>query len=280
MKFTKLRLNGASSVELPLEGVGPLSPYVLKAADGLGPPQLDVAMGRPLSGKGYFQSRRPQLREIVLRIGLQPEWNIGQTPQELRTELYGLLTPKFGYLLGIEIIDGNTTIAVSGGHVRNFEIAPFSKDPEVQITIACDQSYLMGPNFLSQAPSRAVSGNTSSFTVNNPGTAPTGFTASFQFKAAQSGVIRLSDEAVNGESIGVSQNVAIDDVIIFSTTPGDRGIWFKPAASSTATSILGGIEQDSEWIQLHNGDNVLRLNHPNFVWFAGGVTFKPAYWGV
>ncbi len=38
MKFNKIRLLGVTNVDLPIVGADPSGPYVLKSADGLGPP--------------------------------------------------------------------------------------------------------------------------------------------------------------------------------------------------------------------------------------------------
>ena len=281
MTIKRILLHGAKTVTLPLEGVGPLTPYVIKAADGLGPPDIDVSITRTLIGYGHYQRRQAQLRNIVLRIGLQPEWNIGQSPADLRADLYGLLTPKFGQMVGVELVSENDQVfATTEGHLQRLEIAPFSKDPEVQVTIACTYPYLYHPNLLTQSPARTVSGSTSSFTIFNPGTAPSGFIAVMRYLAPATGTQTLSDEDPFGQKFSVTEDFATGDILGIDTRAGKRNVYKILSGTFTPLKILGKMTEDSTWLQLHGGDNVLRLNHPNFEWVGANFQFQPAFWGV
>lgn len=281
MKLTKVRLIGANTIDLPLEGVGPLTPYMLKAADGLGPTEVDVLISRTLLSGGVYQGRRPQLREVTIRIGLQPEWNIGQTAQELRTELYGLLTPRYGEMVKLQIIDGEDVIAETSGHVRRLEIAPFSKDPEVQVVLSCLESYLTGPDDLTFNPTWVDGPTMSSVIIDNPGTAPTGFYAEILFQTNFTGFINLTDAAgLLGERIYVEQDFNIGDTFVVDTREGSRGVWRKRNGFSTLDSILGGMGPNSVWLQLYHGENTLRVNHLGVDWGAAGLKLKPLYWGI
>lgn len=281
MKITKLRLVGANNVDLPLEGVGPLTPYVLKAADGLGPPEVDVSVVSMLATGGYYQGRRPQLRQVILRVGLQPEWNIGQTPQELRSALYGLLTPSLADTLYLQLIDGSTTIAQAECQVSKMEVAAFSKDPEVQITLNCFQPYFEALYYDAQKPTVTGTSDGVVFNVDNDGTAESPFYIAFQFKTPTTAAIRLTDVYRPNQFIEiVNRTFALDDVLIINTRPGSRGVWRQPAGSTARNNILDKLNPDSTWLQLHHGENPLRFSEGLFVWPEDGIRVTPRYWGI
>ena len=281
MKMNKIRLVGAKTVDMPLEGVGPLSPYVLKAVDGLGPVGVDVSIDHSVNGLGHYQGRRPLLRQVVLRVGLQPEWNIGQTPQELRSDLYSLLTPRYGDPVYLYVMENTTTKAFTMGHISKLEISTFSKDPEVQITLDCTMSHLRSYSSTQTSPTPSVFNSVAKFTVNNPGTAPTFFKASFVFNTAKSGTVRLTDDnPYGGQYIAVQKDFGIGDTLVIDTRPATRGVWRKIAGSSTLNNILGSLDSGSTWLTLYSGDNTLYFDDTTFSWGTGSFLFQPEYWGV
>ena len=83
MTMEMIRLIGASSVEFPILGAEASGPFVLKSADGLGPPKVGVRMAKTVLEKAIYLGKSPDLRQIVCLVGLQPNWDVGQTPQEL-----------------------------------------------------------------------------------------------------------------------------------------------------------------------------------------------------
>src|SRR5689334_2316445 len=96
MKIDTLRLVvGPTTVDLPVVGADPSGPFVLKGADGLGPPDIDVVIADMVQEGGVRQKKRASNRQIVALVGLNPDWSTGITPEDLRTVLYELLTPPF-----------------------------------------------------------------------------------------------------------------------------------------------------------------------------------------
>ena len=152
MYFTKVLLTGITPISLPIVGALPSDVYILKSVEGLGPPEVDVSITKTLNAGGVYQGRQPQNREIVLMIGLNPNYKIGQTVSDLRESLYGFLTPGYLDHVVIEIVNGVTTIAKTIGYVKKIEINPFSKDPQVQVTLACLKPYFEAPTILYITP--------------------------------------------------------------------------------------------------------------------------------
>lgn len=288
MKFTKIRLKGPTNVDLPLLGEPIEGKFLLKGIDGLDPVGVDVLS----TGE-----RRPQGREPVFLVGLQPEWEEGQTTEQLRTELYGLLTPRHRSMIRIEVMDGNTVKAYADAQVKQMEAGIFTKDPEVQITFVCQgstKSYLLAPTQIHTQPE--APDTPGFFTINNVGDAPSGFKISIQFIDAvpydagtEVGGVLITDSqlagvltsanADDGEWMWVRRAFAAGERLIIDTRKGQRNVWSVPAASSNQTSRLNDLDEDSVWMNLHSGINDIYVNR-GFVWYENGFSYTPAYWGI
>lgn len=288
MKFTKIRLKGPTNVDLPLLGEPAEGKFLLKGADGLDPVGVDVLS----TGE-----RTPQGREPVFLVGLQPEWEAGQTAEQLRRELYGLLTPRHRSMIKIEFMDSNTVVAYAEGQVKQMEAGIFTQDPEVQITFACQgatRSYLLAPTQIHAKPDTPdVAGY---FTIDNVGDAPSGFKISMQFSAAVSydantdvGGVLITDSQLagvltssnreSGEWMRVKRAFAVGERLIIDTRKGQRNVWSVPSNSSSQTSRLNDLDADSVWMNLHSGVNDIYVDR-GFTWYENGFSYTPAYWGI
>ena len=267
MYFTKIRLNGLTVVDLPIVDAKPSDIYILKNAMGLGPPEVDVSIMNTLNAGGFYQGRRPQPREVVLHVGLNPDYGIYQTVSDLRKSLYGMLTPGAIDNVKIELMNQETSLVYTTGYVTKLEIAPFSQTPEVQITFRCLQQYLFAPAYLYLELE-----STSQPVITNIGTAPAGFHMEVIFSAAVS-EWTLTDSV--GKIMRVQYPFAIGEKLILDTRPGDRGIWKN---AGTVTNIIYALSADSTWHMLHGGDNIFTTSSPGFTW--GDVYYLPQYWGI
>ena len=282
MKMNMLRLIGASTVDLPLLGAEESGPFVLKSAEGLGPPEVNVRLARTVLEKAVFQGKTANLRQIIALVGLQPDWNVGQTAEELRTELYSLLTPRYGQMVRAEVVYDGVVQGYAQGHVSKLEVALFSKDPAVQVTLDCDYGYLLSPTLKVQQPVLGTINGSRTFLVENDGTAPSGFIMGVTLPQGGGTSLVLSDEDPRGQKLqidGISWGAG--DRFVVDTRPGSRGVW-RGTGTGALTSVLNNLNSSvSEWITLYGGDNRLILNVPDLTWLSGyDFTHQPAYWGV
>lgn len=268
MYFTKVQLIGLSTVDLPIVGSQPTDPYILTNADGLGPPEVDVSIKNTLNAGGFYQGRRPQSREVVLRVGLNPDFGVGQTASDLRETLYGMLTPGYLDYITLNVMNEDTVLAFTTGYVKKLEIVPFSADPEVQITIACVEQYLQAPNLLYVEPPLK-----STPVIDNVGTAPAGFQMTIEFTA---NLVTWSLTHVSGAKMAFVYNFLIGDILKIDTRPGSRGIWLTRGL--VTTNIIYALTADSIWFMLHGGENVFTSSSNAFNW--GDVFYRPQFWGV
>ena len=58
MKMNMIRLIGAASVDLPILGADPSGPFVLKSAEGLGPPEINVRLAKTVLEKALYHAKR------------------------------------------------------------------------------------------------------------------------------------------------------------------------------------------------------------------------------
>lgn len=268
MQFTKLKVSGLAPVEFPIVGALPSDPYILKSVDGLGPPEVDVF----ISGRVY-QNRRPQNREIVMLVGLNPDFSVGQTAEELRTTLYELMNPGYQEFVAVYVMDGSTHLAMATGYLKKIEVALFSKDPAVQITIACESPHL--ENYLTIHPDTA-SLSKSNPQIVNAGDAPTGFYMEVIFTGSHSSWTLNSSYAF--KKMQFTHNFASGDKLIINTREGERAIQLDPAGAGGVENLIASLSSDSTWLSLFKGTNSFSTSSTGFNW--GDVYFTPLYWGV
>lgn len=282
MKMDTLRFIGASSVDFPILGADPSGPFVLKGADGLGPPEVTVRMGKTVLEKAPYQGKSPNLRQVIAVVGLQPDWDVGQTAEELRTVLYGLLTPRYNRMVRVEVVSDGIVQGYAQGQVSKMEAAIFTKDPAVQITVDCDYGYFLAPNAVVQEPVQSTVGGIRAFDVENDGTAPSGFKAGFVLMANVGTTLVLSDEDPLGQKFQVDGiNWVSGDRFVIDTRPGSRGVWRGPGGGALVPALANMNGAVSEWIHLYGGDNKLLLNTTAFDWDPEyKFSHQPAYWGV
>lgn len=283
MKMDMLRFIGASSVDFPILGADASGPFVLKGADGLGPVEVTVRMAKTVLEKAIYQGKTPTLRQIIVVVGLQPEWDEGQTAEQLRTILYGLLTPRYGQLVRAEVVHNGVVQGYAQGQVSKMEAALFTKDPAVQITLDCDYGYFLDPNQVTQEPIQSTVGGIRAFTIENEGTAPSGFKMGAILNANLGTQLVLADDNPLGQKFQVDGiNWLAGDRFVIDTRPGSRGVW-RGAGGGALVSALNNMNAAvSEWMYLYGGDNTLTLNTGTPFDWDPAYKFKhqPAYWGV
>lgn len=268
MKFTKVRFIGLSAIDLPIVDALPSDHYILKDIEGLGPPEVDVSISKTLYAGGVYQGRRPQNREVVAKVGLNPDHAVGQTASDLRSSLYGMLTPGSTDNVQLDLLDGANVVASTIGYVSNLEIVPFSNEPQVQVVMPCLQPYLHAPNILFVDP-----GSQLAPTIENSGTAPTGFYMEIIFTGNLSSWALLD---VNGKKMEFNYDFIANDKLAFDTRAGSRGIWLT--RDSVTSNIIYSLSTDSVWHQFYGGDNIFSTSSQAFNW--GDVYYLPQYWGI
>lgn len=268
MKFTKIQLRGLNVVDLPLTNVSPFDPYILKDAQGLGPPDINLFLERTMDLDGYYKGRQTRYREPTLTIGLNPNYIENRTVSDLRQALYGLLSPTFSDKIELGIFDESTERMVTQGYIKNMEGPFFTESPEIKLTLLCETPYFEAPSIMHV---ETPAGLTLSF--NNEGNAETGLFFEIRFTDA---VSMFSIVDTRGNSMVLNNDFKNQDLLLIGTNPGNRFITVTDIFETR--TIIHALSMDSKWVLLYGGPNTLTFNTNKFVW--NDLYYKPKYWGI
>lgn len=119
-------------------------PYLIKKIDGIGPPKAEIVSSNSINTDGVFvHSTRVGVRNIVLTIGYNPAYQHNQTMSGLRREMYNYLSPKSFVLLRMN--ENEVGHKLINGYVESHEPDIFSREPQVIVSILCDDPYFRDP---------------------------------------------------------------------------------------------------------------------------------------
>lgn len=272
ISFDAVRLSGLTDIDLPIFGVTPNDPYQVTNIDGLGPPELDVLLAENHAPGGIFVNRRSQGRQIVARIGLNPDYKIGQDVSDLRYYLYGLLSPGVdpqNQSIKVSLLNSNVPVVDTTGYVKRIEIVPFNKKPEVQITIDCLGPYLEEPDLIELTPPESIT-----WTVTNYGRAPTGVKFEVEFTQTLS---TFSIAIQNGTSMTFQADFQVGDQLVVDTNEATRFVGLRRAGSFIL--YLEMLTAESKWLVLHGGEHTFQTSDPaEFNWNL--FEYRNRYWGI
>lgn len=145
MKITNIDVQASNSVNvLNLNFRDPTnqSPYMIKDITGLDAEEIIPKFySTDFSNKKYFDLSLNR-REIVMLIGLNPNFALGQSTASLRDTLYKLIAASRTGAIKLIFKDGNATKAQISGFITKIESLSFTKTPEVKLTIHCEEGLL------------------------------------------------------------------------------------------------------------------------------------------
>lgn len=279
LPFTSHVIEGLDDSEFNTKDINALADnndkYYVKSISGLEPPGRTVAIAHTASG-GNFQGVTIEDRELVVLIGLNPDWDKGETPKMLRDNLYTMLYTGYDPKVDIQLIAGIFPIAHEVGYITKFEATLFDANPAVQLTFT-----MLNPTFSEFGPSSYSPGDLSEKSPNiyNYGTAETGFKFAVKFTGTKNGW--YIKQAAN-QRFGMTFDMTFHsgDVLAVSTIKGQRYVhWSKHRGKvKNKLDILSG---DSEWIQLHPGNNHFLVPKKTSDWdWKGRLSYTVQYAGV
>jgi hypothetical protein len=298
MKITNISLVSQDSEIANLSFRDPSSRnrYVAKGVFGLDADEISsVYYGDSIDGLQHFREARLQGREVVLRVALNPRFDLGETYSSLRDNMYTAIARSRTGLIDIHFNNGLATVAKISGYVTKLEAALFNRDPEIQMTIKCDatSSMLKAPNRLYVDADTLIASTTLEDSLS---TAPHGFL--FQITiGADAEVFVASDSAtaptwqfvVQPGTIGVNTGFKLNDVAYFSSEPNNK--YFYIVRSSVTYQLVSKIWSGSKWPVMFPGGNDFEFRTLDLV---GGLVpttatkaytwtefaYYPTYWGI
>ena len=278
------------TITLPVFSAKPTDEFILRSGTGFGPPEVDIGLSpTPPMGSSYMGSH-PRDREIVLLIRMNPDYTGPnyRAVSELRALLYRLMGSNVPITIIVNTDSTDTSqeyvpsTMQTTGHIRRIETAPFAKDTDIQVTLACEDAVFVAPTVMS-----IVSDLPKPILYN--ASAPTGFTYSFILRANVAGTLSLRTHQVlpytEMATLPATAALKANDILKFDTRPLLRKITVTRAADGKVVDLTGLLDLSSKaWPQLHPGNNTVTV-------LEGGTALNPQpitdmftytkqYWGV
>lgn len=248
--------------ELPLGGFMPNDdPVQIKNIEGLGPVKADIASTQSASGRGEIpQGSSTGKRNIVLTLGLNPDYTALQSMASLRQILYRYLLPENWTKL--RFYSDELPPVVIEGVTESFEPNMFSQDPEVQVSIICHK-----PDFVEEDATiytGVVDDGTIEFEFDYIGTIPTGFELRIDAAVANPSYTGALDITMLSQLL--PQLFEVDPVTIdgtkyfkLSTMQSKKRVQNILVATGEETNLLADVSASSVWPKIKPGQNVLSV---------------------
>lgn len=240
-----------SLLSIPLTGESGLIVQEIKGLDPVKATLVSSSFANQ-DGEQFYSSRR-EARNIVLTLGLEPDYVTDQV-QDLRRRVYAYLMPKSKVTLTF-FMNGTENYQIEG-IVETCETTLFALEPAIEISIMCYDPDFKDPDF------EILSGNsTNGFTevpINYTGTVETGmrFVLDINQTLDQFAIYhRLPDGSIR--VLTFVYPMLGSDVIVIDTRPGLKEATLTRGASDS--SVLYGVSPQSVWLQLEPGLNQLRV---------------------
>lgn len=213
-----------------------------------------------------FQSARREPRDISIKLGLEPSF-LNQTIRDLRTKLYSFFMPKTS--VELTFYDDSGLVVHIYGIVESFVSPLFTQEPVADIGIRCYK-----PDFenLQIVTLNGITVPTSFETpVNYAGTVETGikFTLSPARALTEFSIYQRPPDGTI-RTLQFSTPLLAGDKLVIQTKPGAK--YATLTRSTQDSSVLYGVSPYSNWIQLLQGTNYIRVYAE-----GAGIPYKLEY---
>lgn len=278
MKLTSVEIHPESSSEvvvLSFRDPASVNKYNVKGITGLDADQIVPKYYGTSSGSKFYDLSLED-RNLVVRIGLNPDFASSQTYSDIRDELYRVISSSRTGRVQLQFKNTTDVVAAISGFISKFEAPQFEKTQEVQLTISCDEPLLKALTPVSVV----VAGlNPALFgIIDNLSTAPHGLKMVASINANISSLIITQlgypDVLFTITPVGGFLN---GDVLHFSSEYKDRELYL--VRGSATTQLADVIAAGSYWPTMFPGGNSYVFSHPTNVVLTS-ITYYPTYWGV
>ena len=283
MRLTSIDLqsNGNTIAALSFKDPRSKNPYVAQQVTGLGADEIVPKFyGTNLGGTSNYHELVVNKREVVVLVALNPSFAQGKSYSDLRDDLYRGIAASRDGTIQVCLKDGARTVGALTGFVTKFETGLFSKTPQAQITIRCDDGTIRSPN---ETMVNTYGLSTDTTVVDNVSTAPHGFKFNIKFDAIsddfviQDATVPTWTFTVTPGTIGGDTGFLVDDVLYFSSSYDGRTVYVERGVETLY--LVDKIELGSTWPVLFPGANELQfIADGAFTW--NDFTYFETYWGV
>lgn len=233
-------------------------PVILRDIDGLGPVKAEITTIPSGTSRGEtFQGASTTKRNIVLSLGLNPDWST-QTMSSLRQKLYAYFMTEQWCKLRFYSDEMPTTDIE--GHVEDFVPNMFSQDPEIQVSIINER-----PDFIDIDASifrGVVDDGSNQLVVDYQGSVSTGIELRVDRSVAlpsYSGPLTIKVENSDGIQTIAVNPVTIDTTKSYkmSSVQGQKRVQNEALADGAVTNLLK--IKSGDWPVLQPGENLVSV---------------------
>jgi hypothetical protein len=218
--------------------------------DGLDPVKVAVNTTPfgAVDGGAYVGSKVPN-RNIVLTLHPNPDWN-NWTYESLRRLLYSYFMPKYATKLAF-YSDDIPPVEILG-IVEDTGINPFSKDPEMIVSVICPDPYFTAINPV------VITGQTSDgieeITYNGNIEAGVHVRVSQSADPAPTSIgIQIGDPSLS--YFNVAAGVTASKYFVMNSIPRNKFVQNIELGTGVVTNLLSGVQEGSTWPILQPGTN-------------------------
>lgn len=259
------------------------NPYKVKAIEGLDAEEISTKFyGYTSVSNRKSYSMSPGKRHIVMSIELNPDYAAGETVSSLRDDLYRSISSSRTGDVYLVFKKDSVGIAYIDGNIIKLESSNFEAVPEIQLTIACQESMLRSYNEIAVDVSTFSIDDVATIT-DNTSTAPHGFKFEVGFSGPASKFIveepvlldwefavepRFITPAIDGFIVG--------DTLGFSSIVGARELYI--VRNGVRYNIVDKISPTSFWPMIFPGGNSYHINSTNYYW--KWIRYYHSFWGI
>jgi len=282
MRLTSVVLHASDlieDVEFSLREAKIPSRYIVRQILGIDAEEITpkfYGTGQSSGTKFYDLAMKP--KEIVMRVGLNPNFHVNETISEVRDKLYRLISATRNGQIQLRWMSGASLVAGITGMVTKFEVPYFTALPELQITFYCPD-----PLFRSVHP---ITYEVADLPTTNPvilsdnaSTAPHGLSFKVKFTATASD-FTIQDDPVDpdwGFTVTPDGGFDVDDELWFSSEYGNKQVYLFNL--TTPHHLMDKIDDTSIWPIIFPGANTFHFTAiGDFDWLE--LSYHSAYWGV
>lgn len=282
MRLTSIEMyasNLSEAITFSLRDRDASATYMVKGIVGLDAEDIIpkfYGFGTQTKSRFYDFGLKP--REIVIRVVLNPRFNLDESYSDIRDELYRAISATRAGQIVLHFNSAGTLVARIYGFITKFEVPYFVQLPEVQLTVRCDD-----PTFRAVNP---VEFKAAQLPTVNPvlipdglSTAPHGFSLQVTFKATAAS-FTIQDVPTNPDwkfKVTPNGGFVSGDVLYLSSDYSNKTLYM--VRGGTTTYLMDRIEPTSVWPILFPGQNSFHfVDIASINWNL--VQYYAAYWGV
>jgi hypothetical protein len=255
MAITRVDIQNVSSDVLTLIPQDASNGYEVRDIQGLGPVKANLVSSSMAQVDGAQpESSRRDPRNITMTLGIKPNYILAHTVSSLRNDLYNYFMPKS--VLFISFYMDNVLYAVTTATVEDFESPIFTDDPKADISLICyDPDFYAPTSTLIEGESTS---DTSTTTINYPGTSPAGAVFTLSPDRDLTGFRIYNTKPDNTiQMFDFEGTILGGDVIAITSIPLQKSAIIT--RNMTPFSALYYVEAPFDWISFEKGGNDIRV---------------------